>query len=138
MTPLSVNLPTSMASSSTPSTPADPEAAAAQFEAVLVRQFVEVMTKDLFDGEGEGMLTGQADLQRDTLTDALTDHLVEAGTLGIADLLLAQWERGGRLPASEPDAAPPAPEAGADRPLATPPRLTMTMEDALRRHAPRP
>lgn len=103
------------------STPADPEAAAAQFEAVLVRQFVEVMTRDLFDGESEGMLTGQADLQRDTLTDALTDHLVESGTLGIADLLLAQWGRAGRLPASaSPEAAPP----------------TMTMDEALRRYAP--
>lgn len=109
-------------------TPADPEAAAAQFEAVLVRQFVEVMTKDLFDGEGEGMLTGQADLQRDTLTDALTDHLVDAGTLGIADLLVAQWERVGRVPASEP-----RPDAG---PPPNPPRLTPTPGDAVRRHPP--
>lgn len=123
MTPTSSVLPASMPSPPAASTPSDPEAAAAQFEAVLVRQFVEVMTRDLFDGEAEGMLTGQADLQRDTLTDALTDHLVEAGTLGIADLLLAQWDRAGRLPA--------APEAD---PEATPP--AMTMEEALRRYAP--
>lgn len=103
-----------------------PEEAARQFEAVLVRQFVEVMTKDLFDTESEGMLTGQADLQRDTLTEALTDHLVEAGTLGIADLLLAQWDRAGRLPAR---AAAPAPEAA--------PGPEMPPEEALRRTAPK-
>ena len=124
MTPLS---PLSPASGPAPAAaPKDPEAAAEQFEAVLVRQFVEVMTRGLFDGEGEGMLTGQADLQRDTLTDALTDHLVEAGTLGIKDLLLAQWDRAGRLPASEP--AAPAPAAA--------PVPEMTMEEALRRYAP--
>ena len=79
-----------------------PEEAARQFESVLVRQFVEVMTKDLFDGEGEGLLTGQADLQRDTLTDTLTDHLVESGTFGIADLMIAQWAASGRLPDASP------------------------------------
>lgn len=75
-----------------------PDEAARQFEAVLVRQFVEVMTKDLFQSDEEGMMTGQADLQRDTLTDTLTDHLVDAGTFGIAELLTAQWERTGRVP----------------------------------------
>jgi flagellar protein FlgJ len=74
-----------------------PEEAARQFEAVLVRQFVEVMTKDLFDSESEGMLTGQADLQRDTLTDTLTDHLVESGTFGIAELMIQQWKKLGRI-----------------------------------------
>ena len=91
-----------------------PEEAARQFESVLVRQFVEVMTKDLFDGEGEGMLTGQADLQRDTLTDTLTDHLVESGTFGIADLMIAQWAASGRLPDASPSpGASPAPGDGA-------------------------
>ncbi|MEM1116225.1 MAG: peptidoglycan hydrolase [Bacteroidota bacterium] len=105
MTPISSTPSPAALTASGPSAPSDPEAAAKQFESVLVRQFVEVMTKDLFDGEGEGMLTGQADLQRDTLTDALTEHLVEAGTLGVADLLLAQWARVGHVPASGPDDA---------------------------------
>jgi Rod binding domain-containing protein len=70
--------------------------AAEQFETVLVRQFVQVMTKDLFQsslaGEG-GVGGGQADMQRDVLTDALTDHLVESGALQLSDLLLRQWDR---------------------------------------------
>ncbi len=136
-----------------PDRPADsPEAAARQFESVLVRQFVEVMTKDLFDGGAEGGMAGQADLQRDTLTDTLTDHLVESGTFGVADLMIAQWRRSGRLPAEPaadalaagPDAAetgvagpsaaePTRPAAGAARrPAARP----MTMDDALRLYAP--
>ncbi len=97
--------PISALTSSTapPRDASSPEEAARQFEAVLVRQFVEVMTKDLFDTEAEGMLTGQADLQRDTLTDTLTDHLVESGTFGVAELMITQWKNSGRI-------APDAPE----------------------------
>ena len=105
-----------------PQTPDDPAEAARQFESVLVRQFVEVMTKDLFQSEEGGMLTGQADLQRDTLTDTLSEHLVESGTFGVADLLLAQWERAGRVPAEDRAAADPAP-------LATPVRQPVTADD---------
>lgn len=112
--------------------PDDPDEAARQFEAVLVRQFVEVMTKDLFQSEEGGMLTGQADLQRDTLTDTLTDHLVESGTFGIADLMVAQWERAGRVPTEPPEgdaAAPPTPSTSPERPA-------LTMDEALRRYQP--
>ncbi len=101
----------------------DPAEAARQFESVLVRQFVEVMTKDLFQSDEEGMLTGQADLQRDTLTDTLTEHLVDNDTFGIADLLMAQWERAGQVPAAEAS-APPAPHRA------------MTMDEALRLYPP--
>ena len=94
-----------------------PEEAARQFEAVLVRQFVEVMTKDLFDTEAEGMLTGQADLQRDTLTDTLTDHLVESGTFGVAELMIQQWKESGRIPPDAPP-EPVIPEDPAFRALA--------------------
>ena len=117
-----------------------PEEAARQFEAVLVRQFVEVMTKDLFDGEGEGGLTGQADLQRETLTDTLTSHLVESGTFGVADLMIAQWKRSGRIPSDPPEATPAEAPLGtpsaARRPLATAldGRPPMTLEEALRLH----
>ena len=45
-----------------------------------------------FQHAGEGALTGgQADMQRDILTDTLTDHLVESGALKLSDLLLRQW-----------------------------------------------
>ncbi len=132
---------------STPATggtppPDDPVEAARQFESVLVRQFVEVMTKDLFQSSEEGMMTGQADLQRDTLTDTLTEHLVEAGTFGIADLLTAQWDRQGRT-APDLEDAPSArsrsrqPASGAGAPAMTPepsrtPRRALSMDDALR------
>jgi peptidoglycan hydrolase FlgJ len=85
-----------------PSTPAETKVpsdkvdAAAQFERVLVKQFVQVMTKDLFkSGEEEGMswMGSYGDIQRDTLADVLTDHLVEAGTFKLQDLLLRQWGR---------------------------------------------
>ena len=104
MTPIS---PLASAPTARPRDAASPEEAARQFESVLVRQFVEVMTKDLFDSEAEGMLTGQADLQRDTLTDTLTDHLVASGTFGIADLMVAQWKAAGRMEAGGPDVTPP-------------------------------
>ncbi|GAB5537412.1 MAG: hypothetical protein Rubg2KO_36610 [Rubricoccaceae bacterium] len=97
-----------LTSSTTPPRDASsPEEAARQFESVLVRQFVEVMTKDLFDSESEGMLTGQADLQRDTLTDTLTDHLVESGTFGVAELMIQQWKNAGRIPTDADELATP-------------------------------
>ncbi len=84
-----------------------PEEAARQFESVLVRQFVDVMTRDLFKAGAEGgMLTGQADLQRDTLTSVLTEHLVASGSFGVADLMMRQWTREGQMPADA--ATPPA------------------------------
>ena len=102
-----------------------PEEAARQFESVLVRQFVEVMTRDLFKAGAEGgMLTGQADLQRDTLTDVLTEHLVDSGTFGVADLMMRQWTRAGRVstetPAEAPADASPAPVPPPAPPPATP------------------
>lgn len=105
--PASVRPTPATAPSGPSSRPADsPEDAARQFESVLVRQFVEVMTRDLFKAGGKGgMLTGQADLQRDTLTNVLTDHLVDSGTFGVADLMIRQWARTGRVPA-DPSATP--------------------------------
>ncbi len=75
-----------------------PEEAAQQFEAILVRQFVTVMTDGLFKtslsgDEGPGWMKGQQDAQCDIMTDVLTDHLVESGVLRISDLLLRQWQR---------------------------------------------
>ncbi len=141
VSPLSSALPTASASAAQPSAES-PEEAARQFESVLVRQFVEVMTKDLFDGGPEGGMTGQADLQRDTLTDTLTDHLVESGTFGVADLMIAQWRRSGRLPPEAPaEAAPSAAPAQMPDPEPAPPSRPpgsrpMTMDEALRMYQP--
>ena len=121
---------TSSAAAGGPERPArSPEEAARQFEAVLVRQFVEVMTKNLFDGEAEGMMTGQADLQRDTLTDVLTGHLVESGAFGIADLMERQW-------AAQQTAPEPARPASGDAPPAGAPGRPLSMDEALRMFAP--
>jgi len=70
--------------------------AARGFEEVFVRQFVSEMTKGLFKSSlagdnGPSWMSAQQDLQRDTLTDALTRHLTDSGHLGIADMLRRQW-----------------------------------------------
>ncbi len=75
-----------------------PEEAAKQFEAILVRQFVTVMTDGLFKtslsgDDGPGWMKSQQDAQRDIMTDVLTNHLVESGVLRISDMLLRQWQR---------------------------------------------
>lgn len=75
-----------------------PEEAARQFEAVLVRQFVDTMTDGLFEEsfsgeEGPGWMSSQRDVQRDALAEVLTEHLVESGVFRIADLMLRQWSR---------------------------------------------
>lgn len=96
--------------------PDTPEEAARAFEKVLVRRFVQTMTKDMLDsplsGErGPGWMNSQRDQQRDMLTDVLTDHLVDANTLGISDLLLEDWGL-----TSDRGAAGPPPGATLDRP----------------------
>ncbi len=85
-----------------PSTPQPrtPEEAAKQFEEVLARQFVQTMTKGLFktglSGEdGPGWMESYQGIQRDVMTDALTEHLVQSGTLRLSDLLMRQWSRTG-------------------------------------------
>ena len=84
-----------------------PEEAAKQFEAILMRQFVSVMTKGLFEeslagDEGPGWIKGQQDTQRDVMTEVLTQHLVESGALRISDLLLRQWRGSQAVDAAEP------------------------------------
>lgn len=72
------------------------EEAAREFEKVLVKQFVQVMTKDLFksiDDDASADVGAYGDIQRDALTDVLTEHLVDSGTFKLQDLLLRQWAR---------------------------------------------
>lgn len=90
------------------------EEAAQQFEAVLVRQFVKSMTKELFKTSlgGDSATQATADMQRDALTDALTDDLVQQGAFGIKELLLQHWPRGVN---ATPHQAP-APSSASDAP----------------------
>ena len=74
------------------------EEAAEQFEQILVRQFVQVMTEGLFEkglggDDTPGWVQGQAGLQQEALTDSISQHLVESGALKLSDLLLRQWNR---------------------------------------------
>ena len=90
--------------------PATPEEAAEQFEELLVRQFVEVMTKGMFDAslagdDGPGWMNSQRDTQRGVMTDVLTQHLVESGALRLSEMLLRQWRR--EQPTADDAAAEP-------------------------------
>lgn len=85
--------PAALASSTNPLDKANtPEEAAEQFEALLVRQFVEAMTKDLFKSTEDSLPGAQAEAQREAMVDALTNELVESGAMLFRDLLLQQWQ----------------------------------------------
>lgn len=77
--------------------PRDPEAAARRFEEVLIKQMVQTMTRDMFDsglaGEEGPQWTGTyGEMQSDVLATELAKRLSESGKLGIAELLLKQWQ----------------------------------------------
>lgn len=80
--------------------------AAQEFETVLVRQFVEVMTKDMFSAsltgdDGPGWMDSQRGTQRDMMTDQLTRHLAESDAFSFEEQLLQKWS---------PARAPSSPE----------------------------
>lgn len=88
--PSDTYLPTSTAS------PDTPEEAGEAFEKILARRFVETMTKHMFDSglsgkAGPAWMQSQRNHQRKVLTDVLADHIVEANTLGISEMLLREW-----------------------------------------------
>ena len=91
--------------------PTSPREAAEQFEHVLIKQMVQTMTKDLFkngvagDDDGPQWLGAYADMQGDVLATELANQLTESGRLGIADMLVRQWQRSaesGDAPADDP------------------------------------
>lgn len=72
------------------------EDAAKQFEKILVQEFVKVMTEQMFEsnlaGEnGPGWMKSYGKQQQQTMTEILTDHLVEKGTFDISTTILQQW-----------------------------------------------
>lgn len=84
------------------------EEAAIEFERILVKQFVDSMTENLFNDslsgdDGPSWMSAYGDMQRDSLSDALTEHLVESGAMRLRDLLLRQWNH----PAETPDSLQP-------------------------------
>lgn len=121
-------LPTS-AVSAPDARPQTPEEAAQQFEKLLVQQLVQTMTEGLFDGGlagagGPSWMQGQQDLQRDTLAQVLTDHLVDSDSLGLADRLLQNWQHRGLVPPTAGAASDSTADAPAEAPSApTPPEV---------------
>jgi len=97
------------------------EEVAKEFEKVFVRQFVDVMTEEMFTGSlaGEGgrnWMSTQRSRQRQMMTDMITDQIVEAGDLQLSEKLLRRWtddasedvdQKGLKdpLPSTLPDAA---------------------------------
>lgn len=76
--------------------PDSAEEAARQFERVLVKQLVSSMTKELFNeslagDDAPSWMGAYGDMQRDSMTDILADHLVDSGALRLRDLLMRQW-----------------------------------------------
>ncbi|MEF8817519.1 MAG: hypothetical protein V5A58_12065 [Salinibacter sp.] len=100
--------------------PETPKEAAEQFEKVLVRQFVDVMTEGMYDAslagdDGKHWMSSQRDRQRRVMTDMITDKLTEAGDLQISKTLLRSWgvEGSSEAQQTEPEdeaPAPPSPE----------------------------
>lgn len=96
--------------------PETPREAAEQFEHALVRQFVQVMTKDLFSqshaGQGGGnWMESQRGRQRDLMTDMIADRLADAETLDVAETLIRKWGGGSADAAASSSAAPSVPAA---------------------------
>ena len=106
--------------------PDNPQEAAKQFEEMLVKQFVQVMTKGLYkstmSGEnGPSWMKGQRDSQRDILNDILTDHIVDSGVLGIRERMMKQWSAEGAAPNPATLEQAPAPNpAPTDAPVNLP------------------
>ena len=76
--------------------------AARSFEKVLVKQFVDVLTEQMFKSnlagdQGPGWMKAYGDTQRQVLSDVLTDHLVDNGTFRLSELVLQQWRRAGMI-----------------------------------------
>ncbi len=96
--------------------PETPKEAAEQFEKVLVRQFVDVMTEDMYSsslagGDGKNWMSSQRDRQRRVMTGMITDKLTEAGNLQISETLMQSWGTNASAEADAPEAddAAPAP-----------------------------
>ena len=94
--------------------PETPKEAAEQFEKVLVRQFVDVMTEDMYSsslagGDGKNWMSSQRDRQRRVMTGMITDKLTEAGNLQISETLMQSWGTDASAEADAPEADEEAP-----------------------------
>ena len=101
--------------------PETPKEAAEQFEKVLVRQFVDVMTEDMYSsslagGDGKNWMSSQRDRQRRVMTGMITDKLTEAGNLQISETLMQSWGTDASAEADAPEANAPEADDAAPAP----------------------
>ncbi|WP_263787572.1 hypothetical protein [Salinibacter grassmerensis] len=94
--------------------PETPKEAAEQFEKVLVRQFVDVMTEDMHSSSlagdgGKNWMSSQRDRQRKVMTNMITDKLTEAGNLQISETLMQSWGKDASAEADDTEADNEAP-----------------------------
>ncbi len=74
-------------------TPAEIKKAAAQFEAILVRQLLSPSLQSIMKNNlgGEGSSSGGADTYSYMLTDCMADSVTQGGGLGLARILEKQF-----------------------------------------------
>ncbi|WP_263810189.1 MULTISPECIES: hypothetical protein [Salinibacter] len=105
--------------------PETPKEAAEQFEKVLVRQFVDVMTEGMYSsslaGDGDKNWMGsQRDRQRRVLTGMISKKIAEGDNLQISETLMRSWGTDATAEAEEapqenaPQKDAPAPAAPED------------------------
>lgn len=72
------------------------EEAAQRFEEVFIRQFVKKFTDEMFStsltDSGGASLKGQKRMQRDQMTELLTDRLTKSDALNFDEQLLEHWQ----------------------------------------------
>ena len=73
------------------------EATAERFEQIFVQQMVQSMRSSTTLGGGEGMFGSGpgAGTYEDWFDQHLSRHLTERGNIGLADVMLRDWERKG-------------------------------------------
>lgn len=76
--------------------PTTPKEAAEQFEQILLKQFVDVMTKGMFKttlsgDKGPGWMKSQRNTQRDMMADILSNHLAKSGAINLSEHLMQEW-----------------------------------------------
>lgn len=76
--------------------PATREEAAQRFEEVFIRQFVKKFTEEMFStsltDSGGASLKGQKRMQRDQMTELLTNRLTRSDALNFDEQLLEHWQ----------------------------------------------
>ena len=79
-----------------------PQEAAEQFEKLLLKQMVSVMTEDLMQsplsGEsGPGWMNTQRSHHQSAFSDMLANELAKSSSFNLSEVLMRRWEEGGLI-----------------------------------------